>query len=76
MLIGLACVSLLPVSETVDPWKKYSLEMDSFTLETEGSYDLAISLQGINIYPKKMKMPVQKYACITMFIAELFISIQ
>ena len=42
----------------------------------EGSYDLAISLQGINIYPNKMKMPVQKYACITVFIAELFISIQ
>ena len=42
----------------------------------EGSYDPAISLQGINIYPKKMKMLVQKYACITMFIAELFISIQ
>ena len=34
MLIGLACVNPLPVSETVDPWKKYSLDMDSFTLET------------------------------------------
>ena len=42
----------------------------------EGSYDPAISLQGLNIYPKQMKMLVQKYACITMFIAELFISIQ